>query len=231
MTVPDWKKKDDYPPIRGTSPERWAYEFLRRNPEFDAKIEAANKEPVVMPDIGPIGWSQTPVGKVLVEYGVDYPMLQEWIGQRISDSPLIFKKHPRHIPSYKVEKSGGLFTDHAIGKRFHVSPSLPELVALEFDLAQPINPQIARAKAILKASQGAYKGRKRAGGKSMVNLYPFYLRVLDAYAAAVPTAKICEVLSVDYRRGVGDDTLRNWKLEAERLRDGGYLEIVKNPKP
>lgn len=32
--MPDWKKKSDYPFSEKTSPEEWAWEFLKRNPDY-----------------------------------------------------------------------------------------------------------------------------------------------------------------------------------------------------
>jgi hypothetical protein len=230
MTNQDWKKSEDYPPVKGTSPERWAYEFLIRNQNFVEEFESAKKE-TINPGGRLIGWNETPVGKVLKRYGIDYPMLPGWLEKTGSDSPLIFEKHPRHVPSYKVEKSGGLFNEHAVGKRYHVSLEMPQRTVFEFDLTSPISPQIARAKKMLISNQKTLSGEKRSSGKSIVRLYPWYLRVLDAYSAGIHAPKICEVLGGQYKQALGEDDIRNWKLAAERLRDGGYRDIVRNPKP
>jgi len=32
--LPDWRDASQYPPVEGTSGTRWAWEFLRRNPEY-----------------------------------------------------------------------------------------------------------------------------------------------------------------------------------------------------
>ena len=32
--LPDWRDASRYPPVEGTSGTRWAWEFLRRNPEY-----------------------------------------------------------------------------------------------------------------------------------------------------------------------------------------------------
>jgi hypothetical protein len=34
--APDWRKKENYPSIKNTSPSQWAWEFLRRNNEYAA---------------------------------------------------------------------------------------------------------------------------------------------------------------------------------------------------
>jgi hypothetical protein len=43
---PDWRKPGDYPPRR--SLQRWAWEFLRRNPAFNAELAAATREQEAM---------------------------------------------------------------------------------------------------------------------------------------------------------------------------------------
>lgn len=226
----DWKNARDYPPVKGTSLDRWAFEFLRRNQEFVVKFMAAKSEPKPASNGELIGWSQTPTGKVLKEYGVRRPMLQEWVGAGMSDSPFIFPTHPISVRSCRVETAGAMFTDEAVGKYFNIALEEPDKVVLEFDLSQPLNPQLARAKKMLVANQIMHIGKKKTA-KATVKMYTWYLRVLDAYSAGIHPAKICEILSQEYTDAVSDDTLKNWKKAGEFMRDGGYLDLVKKPTP
>jgi len=226
--VPNWKKAEDYPPVKGTSLQRWAYEFLIRNKSFNEKIAIAQKESAENISGELVGWSSTPVGKVLKEYGVEYPMLDEWLKANISDSPLIFTTYPKSVGSYLVDKAGGLFSDGAIGKHYRISPDQDDKFLLEFDLTQPINPQIEKAKKMLIATQIARTG-KEVKASASVKLFPWYLRVLDAIEAKVNKAKICEVLGGELKDAMSDDTFRNWQKSGETMRDGGYLNLVKKP--
>lgn len=222
----NWKSKADYPPVEGTSLHKWAAEFLSRNAEFikeydAAKIEQRNIDKKQF-------WSKSPLGVVLKKYGVDIPNI--W-GDSVSDSPLIFRRGPEWIKHISVESAGGIFSEQAVGSDFYIAHYDESVGALAFDLTQPIIPQLNRAKKILLDKQKSFEGKKNTVKKAIVKLYPFYLRVLDAYAAGAQSSKICEILSQDYSEGVNDDTLRNWKLRAEQLRDGGYLDIVACPNP
>lgn len=231
MMKPDWKKADDYEFAANTSLDRWAAEFLLRNPMFQKEVGAALNEPDLPPPASckPIGWSEQPLGKVLKKWGVRTPMLPEWVEKGLSDSQFIFEKFPRYVSSYKVASSGGLFTDKAIGQSYCVALESHEKSVLEFDLTAPINPQIERAKKTLIAQQKQNNQSKQIVKKAIVSLYPWYLRTLDAYADSAESAEIIELFSMEYRDAIGEDTLRNWKKEAERLRDGGYRELVTAP--
>jgi len=60
---------------------RWAWEFLRRNPEFEAEMHAAieaQRPPQALHAAGklrPLGWKQTPKGAVLFKWGDRFPSL------------------------------------------------------------------------------------------------------------------------------------------------------------
>lgn len=217
----NWKNKDEYPSIKGTSLDRWAAEFLYRNPIFLSEYNAAKNEEIRLGSSRlPIGWNERPTGKVLVKYGVSLPNI--W-GDSIHDSPVFFTKYPMWVGRKDLEKIDG--------KSYFITPFDESLSVIAFDLSQPINPQLDRAKKMLISSQGNFEGKKQVVRKAIVKLYPFYLRVLDAFKDGVHPHKISEVLSFEYSRGVSDDTLRNWKLKAEQLRDGGYLDIVTSSEP
>ena len=226
----DWKNAADYPPVKGTSLQRWTYEFLVRNKEFIAKMKVARNEPIDKVKGKLVGFSESPIGKVLKEFGVDYPMLPEWVASGLSDSPLKFLVHPFYVQGYRVEKAGDMFTDMAIGKRYKIILEQPDKVVLEFDLSQPLNPQLERAKKMLEVNQIMIKGKKITA-TATVKMFPWYLRVLDAHSDGIHPAKICEILSKEYPDAVSDDTLKNWKKAGELMRDGGYRDLVKKPTP
>jgi len=230
---PNWKKADDYKFAANTSLDRWATEFLWRNPVFQKEVEAALDEPDLPsppPGCPPIGWSEKPLGKVLKNWGVSTPMLPEWVAKGLSDSQFIFKKFPRYVSSYKVTSAGGLFTDKAMGQRFCVALESHEKSVLEFDLTAPINPQIERAKKMLDAQQRQNNQGKVIVKKALVSLYPEYLRILDALNAGATHAEMMKVFGAEYSaKGLGDDTLSKRMKEAKRLRDSGYRDLVAAP--
>jgi len=231
---PDWKKESDYRFPKNTSLDRWAAEFLWRNPKFQKEVEAALNEPDLPPPPAgcpPIGWNKKPLGKVLKKWGVSTPMLPQWVEQGLSDSQFIFEKFPRYVFSHKVTTAGGLFTDKAIGLRYCVALESSEKSVLEFDLTAPINPQIERAKKMLTAQQKQNNQGKQIVKKAIAPLYPWYLRTLDALAAGVGRSQVVELFSAQCSEAISDDLLRKWEMEAKRLRNGGYRDLVTAPLP
>ena len=153
-------------------------------------------------------------------------MLPQW--RNTIDTPLIFGSYPRHCPTYFIKKPNDVFNESAVGKSYIITERLDDKLVLEFDLSQPLGVQLKKAKSILISHQKRLESPKRTKGVAATRLYPYYLRVLDAVKAGASNNDICDKLSIDYASGVSDDTLRNWRKEAQRLRDGGYKEIVFN---
>ena len=224
---PDWKKADDYSFPANTSLNRWAAEFLWRNDDFLKELKAAHEEPQSQTPL--LVWSNTPKGKVLKKWGAS-PMLPKWVEKRLCDSYLVFENYPRYVPSYKVETAGGLFTANGVGQYFRVAPELPDKTVFEFDLSSPINPQIARAKAMLAAQQKQNSKGKVVVKKAMVKLYPGYLRILDALTAGATKNEIAEVFSKENSGGdFGIDKLDKQIAVAKRLMESGYRTLNSAP--
>ena len=222
--LPDWKKQGDYPSeqeAKEASLDRWAWAFLARNLQFQKELTEARNEVAPANDgqCGPIGWNQTPVGKVLIKWGVDWPTLPEWRKSGTVDSPAIFKKHPVHAESVKLD-----------GQRFRLMPESEFRVVLEFDLAAPLPAQLARAKKILNASKKQFQEKLPAENRKQVAMYPLYLRVLDAKAANITKAKMAEVLSIECSDGVTEKDISNWLKAAEDLATDGYKRLAKLSK-
>ncbi len=216
----DWKKASDYPDEAESkliSPDRWAWEFLRRNKKFKAELEKAKKsQPSYLKENAesPIGWSNTPVGLVLCEWGVEHPNLTEWIDARAVDTPVAFVKYPQFL---RFGTINGVDVDIAR----HESTKL----CLQFDLSSPIEPQIQRAKATLMSNQKAKESTlTRRRNNERFERFPCYLRILDAIDAGAKNKEIADCLFM------ADDTLAMAKKKAEALRDGGYKTIVEKPK-
>lgn len=216
----DWKNPADYPSEKealDASLDLWAWVFLRRNQDFQNELAAAEKLPHSnFDDQGrPIGWNQTPVGKVLAKWGVSFPMLPEWMKAGISDSPVIFQTYPVHAASVKIE-----------GRRYRVMPESESRTVLEFDLAAPLAPQLARAKKILDASKEQIKKKLPKEPRKQIAMYPLYLRVLDAMAAKATTAKMADVFALERPDGVSNGDIANWKKAAVAMASEGYKRLA-----
>ena len=217
----DWKNSSDYPSeqeAKEASLDRWAWAFLARNPQFQKELTEARKEAPSSDDgqRGLIGWSQTPIGKVLKKWGVEWPRLPEWIESRLCDSPVVFQKHPVHAATVKIE-----------GQFYRLMPESESRVVLEFDLTAPLAAQLTRAKKILDASKDLIKEKLPAENRKQVAMYPLYLRVLDAKAAKVTPARMAEVFSRERPDGVTEKDISNWLSAAEALANDGYMRIAK----
>lgn len=216
----DWKNPADYPSEKealDASLDLWAWAFLRRNQDFQNELAEAEKLPrSKFDDKGqPIGWSQTPVGKVLAKWGVSFPMLPEWVKAGISDSPVRFQAHPVHAAIARIE-----------GRLYCFMPESESRVVLEFDLAAPLAPQLARAKKILDASKEKIKKKLPKEPRKQIAMYPLYLRVLDAMAAKASKAKMAEVFSLERPGGVSDGDIDNWKKAAVAMASEGYKRLA-----
>lgn len=217
----DWKKSSDYPSeqdAKEASLDRWAWAFLARNSQFQKELTEAKTEAAPSDDgqRGPIGWSQTPVGKVLKKWGVEWPRLPEWIESGLCDSPVVFQKHPVRAAGVKID-----------GRDYRLMPESESRVVLEFDLAAPLAPQLTRAKQILDASKNQIKETLTAENRKRVAMYPLYLRVLDANAAKVTKAKMAEVFSQERAGGVTEKDVSNWLNAAKALAKDGYKLLAK----
>lgn len=217
----DWKNPKDYPSEKEAeeaSNDLWAWFFLLRNPSFQNELTAARMLPSPKSEGQdcPLGWNQTPVGQVLKKWGVKYPMLPEWIKAGLSDSPVRFLAHPEPAQLVTIE-----------GRRYRVMPDSESRLVLEFDLAAPIPPQLARAKKMLIASKEQIKNDLPKDNRKQVGMYPLYLRVLDAKAAKITKSKMAEVFSVERPEGVTEKDIDNWLKAAEELAKAGYRRLAK----
>ena len=218
--APDWKKASDYPDeaeSKSISPDRWAWEFLRRNKKFQAELEKAKKRQATYLKENaenPIGWSKTPVGLIFCKWGVEHPNITAWIDARAVDTPVAFEKYPKFL---RFSAINGV--DVSVAR--HDSTKL----CLQFDLSSPIEPQIQRAKATLMSNQKAIESTlTRRRNNERFERFPCYLRILDAIDAGAKNKEIADCLFL------ADDTLAMAKKKAEALRDGGYKTIAEKPK-
>lgn len=243
---PNWKNPADYNTPPDANLDFWAGQFLWRNRQFIEDIQSVifgleavvtglknstNKE-TVQPR--KLACMCTIAGERIMraffrKWGVDSMAGVKLIEGLLLDSGIEFEVYPRLIPGYVVDTTGGIFPESATGKSFCVTPEYPENLVLEFDLTAPINPQIERAKKMLVAQQKRNNRGKLIVKKAIVSLYPWYLRTLDALAAGAKHSEMIEIFSAQYQDAISDDTMRNWQREAERLRDGGYLDLVTAP--
>ncbi|HEY9199889.1 MAG TPA: DUF6499 domain-containing protein, partial [Gammaproteobacteria bacterium] len=213
----DWRCAADYAYTQSLSAAQWAWEFLRRNPDYQRDyrqfiavwraLEDAYGAP---PDRDFPAWKADPrayVGaddaagegcrvdqdKVLIECALG----AKWGFHKFPKDPAIAAPDLDEAPAWRTESVelpliGRQDTDYLGADAARV--------ALGFDLSLPLGEQIERAKLKLGALKAA---RRRAGTlipRSIATLrarWTVYLRLLDAQAAGVDSDAALTVLSTE----------------------------------
>lgn len=213
---PDWRRVADYP--ERISLQRWAWEFLRRNADYQADFAAMGlrRDEEGQDDDGDDAVFQR-VHALAVKWGLDV------VAPDPADA----------CPRLRWRTSGATVRQVARGSA-SVTSTTP---TIEFDLSRPLAPQFESARRILQSRQ---KRMIREGlvprpqvERAWCTKYRTYLRVLDALSergfprqekVPVPDLEfIAEEL--DARGGVQTANLRKWISAARNLRDGGYRDL------
>jgi hypothetical protein len=231
MVIEDWQDEAVYASLDAADGSAWAWEFLRRNPRYQAQwvefdrtwqaLEAAYGRP---PNRDFCAWKEDPRAwirvdeahagdcrvdhdKVLIEcaFGAHWGFYKfppdPRDGAAAREQRIAWRELP---PVERVLESGSTLSDR------------PEQAALAFDLDLPLKPQLEQARRELAILQ---RRRQREQGlrlRTISNLAPGLLqelRLLDAQAADELDAAL-PLLG-------GEAVL----AEALARRDGGYLEL------
>ena len=210
--MPDWKNPADYGFTEELASEEWAWQFLRRNPDYQtdwqwfhatwSALEADYGRP---PQRDFHRWQMDPRAyrQAVSEQGEAESLLIEcWMGQKWG-----FYKFPID-PAVERPQLG----TELLWRNVPLTPQLVEepdadwlgsdlaKVAYGFDLSQPLAPQFEQAQRFLRLLQ-----RQRCNQGSVILETPRqrqhewrrYLRYLDAEAAKVSAEQIIEVLQLE----------------------------------
>lgn len=209
--MPDWKNPLDYP--NESAPlDVWRWEFLRRNTEYRKDFHALSQDELQQK--WGLSWLCGPD-----DDGTTMDALVD-----SEEGPYTTKvtihpgtSHLRTLGDGDVWKPERRHDDE-------LHPLNRSQVAIVFDCTLPIARQIEAAKDYLEQKRNRLPGVSR---RLRTNLYPTYLRVLDATAAGVGKSKMAEVMGLpnDYPDYQGDKTVTNWLNAANALVNGGYRNI------
>lgn len=244
MTKPNWRDPDDYAFTADLCPEQWAWEFLRRNPDYRREwadfrdtwqaLEAAYGRP---PERDFQAWQHDPRAYVVVgqdegagdcRVDEDRVLIECALGARwgfykfpldpACDRPLIGEQLSwREVPQ-GVRRLGPDATVY-LGND-------PARIGLGFDLDLPLREQLERAKRYLLATQ---RSRMRDGAvrlrtvASLWSDWQRYLRCLDGLEQGATEPELVRALGRDAGALAADCR------EAQHLRDGGYRDILLLP--
>jgi len=173
----NWKKAKDYEAMKKFNSLQWAWEFLRRNPEYIKKWkEVVRRWPDVVHDFT--------LGPSATIWGLE--------GYFNPD-----KDHPPRFEGLGEVKLGGRIDNSEA--RILQGPLYDQegIVKCSFDLNHPVIPQLKLVKKILFNFQKSLrkKGNEiRTSFKPQVNKWTMLIRILDAIAADAKDKEIAEVL-------------------------------------
>jgi hypothetical protein len=222
--LPDWRDPSKYPDPKSIAPLQWAWEFLRRNAEYQADAILANSWPA-------------PPGNVLIGSAELFAKLMsidtdqtatkaerhEWKhwgelqdAQIAKVAELARKWHlrrgilpdpanPRAWNEDDFELPGHLLSSYAArdywtGKpgKFMVTPKHPNEIAVVFDLTEPLPAQLKAARGHLLRLKDDYAKRGWIKNRRLRSASPvnlgLYLRVTDAKLVGEKDAEIAKVL-------------------------------------
>jgi Proteobacterial transcriptional regulator-like domain len=209
--LPDWRGA--YPDTKKASAHQWAWEFLRRNPEYQRLWEKVIKPTYKCKTLerekhsGPILAFKKKFHIMATDLE-PLPSPSEDEAKDLSfDAPFILLRAP--------DGRGPIEFPCAIEQN--------EMLVF-FNLSWPILPQLALVKEALiqaeRAEHQAARFRRRA------NHYPTYLRLLDAKAAGVGTRELVETLYAKLSNANALQTMRDHFRAAKRLRDKDFWLIA-----
>lgn len=176
----DWRKPEDYESLREYSLDKWAWEFLRRNPEYFREYQELTKG---MDEIQAMGAAFFP--------GYHKWDLSGWLDPSREYTTMLLKPPggtEAVISSADFPEGKGVF--------FQFAGENTGEVLFRFDTRKPINPQIEIAKKELLKLQRSQNGQRQAifkprtfGGRDE---WITLLRILDATSEGIKPKAIAE---------------------------------------
>ncbi len=218
--LPDWTKPHQYPDPKTTSLRQWAWEFLRRNPEYQQLWEKFDALPP-----GPIYEGRSAYAYMDIrerfekEFGILDPAAPP---MTIADPDFKWRLRFTNPPRYWILPIDWLEDDEFEMPEIDLEHSAE--VVLKFDVRLPLPRQINSAKMILETqAKRLAKAGLLGGERAQIKKYQNYLRILDAkLSGATSKAIATDILGIkndnpDYRGRV-----RETFKAAKQLRDRDY---------
>ena len=218
--LPDWREPTKYPDANTAPLLQWAWEFLRRNADYQTDAVLASRWPAAPGDV-PLGSAELleKLTSADTDHGVSDEERRVWVHWGELQSCQIAKvgdlARKWHLPrgilpdpananawnedNFEIEGH----VQHSYGARwlttgkpsaFMGRPRHPDEIGVFFDLREPLPPQLKAATRLLNHLRREYAARgwiKAARYRGSRRVNLLgYLRVLDAKAVGVPIAEI-----------------------------------------
>jgi hypothetical protein len=227
--LPDWTDIEKYPHPKKTDSRVWAWEFLRRNTEYQQLYSQIATLPPGFIRHDDSAWK---IGERLEN---DFGVLIAAPPSMTSADPN-FEERPKFVthgrrwmkPPDWPEDAGPYVVDEALQD--------PTEVLMQFDLRWSLHSQLISAKAFLKAQTQNLKSLKKLEGtnhRMKPKYFTDYLRLLDAEATGQTPEKMAEVIYKileEYPDHAGKQKVSDSLKRARWLRDKGYRFIAMTPQ-
>jgi hypothetical protein len=215
--IPDWTKAEEYSNQHKAGIRGWAWEFLRRWPEYrnfwTEKVKPyTDADGFIHRDADGNFWPH--LDKLISRFGVELP------SPPYDSTPAIFASaYTSYVPNDGRELQRLQLKEHEI--------------AIIIDLARPLPTQFKRARKSAEEQQKTLRleGRidlKRA--RSRAPGYVTYLRLLDGEEAGASSTEIADLLFPkvpnDYPDNKRFKVFYDSREAAQKLRDGGYRALL-----
>jgi hypothetical protein len=219
--LPDWRESRYYPAPGSTSSRHWAWEFLRRNPEYQQLWEKPIKPEYDAAEMDVRLQSTKPTAP------------GHRFRPRLTCSPLVQFEKQFHLSSYppppSMSRPNPLFTGQfvryiTLSKPGEVRGWLDENeIVMWFNPSWPLRPQLAKAEKLLKDHSARIANRNF---KIWPKNYGKYLRLIDARAVEVSYSQIASRLYSHLSNTSGTNQAKNDFKVAKRLRDHNFWRIA-----
>jgi hypothetical protein len=233
--LPDWTKREEYPaPCDRGQMTVWAWEFLRRNPEYRVfwKVKI---EPFIdmtgghLPPLKELKARLVPGGIYRDAAGNFWLYLDELRARFGVENPSPPQSAtPSHFAANYIS-----WVENERGEDQRISLERHQ-VAYIFDLTRPLKHQFKMA---WKSATLQQKYKQESGvinlkkSRNRAENYVLYLRILDADEAGARPKDICDLLLPDILDDYNAGSMRLKALADKRkaalkLRDGGYRSLL-----
>jgi hypothetical protein len=204
-----WRDANLYPGP-DASVDRWATEFLMRNPSFRAAIRGISKLPGPKKD--PASPFRRRWSAIAKEFGIAHPLLRRWG----FDSAVRFSRTPYSLRTVSLT---GVEGDWFLGEDYGWG------AALVFDLRIPIAPQLRSAERILKGTTRRGVTPLTGAQRSRHADYRVMLQILDARSVKASWREIGEEVFPKKTAENATDHVKKLYRRAVQIRDGGYRRL------
>jgi hypothetical protein len=219
--LPDWKDESKYPDPKKTSGRVWAWEFLRRNSQYQQLWEEFE---ALSPGLLYSGHSANAFRDISKRFEQDFGVRNP-APPEITTEDSEFERRPTFIeqkPRHWVLPANVSDDDEFETPVIYLEN--PAEIVVKFDLRVQINPQLIYVAGMLKEELKRLANAKLLRGEPRARFdnYPDYLRVLDAKLSGVTYktigAEILKVKDPAYQKPNATYAFKS----AKRLRDGDY---------